>query len=80
MKSKQGALAALFGRSNNEQFAKLLKQLSETVTLCSRHFLDSGGRDLKGIVDFEHKAMRSSTKFTSCWTTRLSCASTSPIR
>jgi uncharacterized protein len=56
MKSKQGALAALFGRSNNEQFAKLLKQLSETVTLCSRHFLDSGGRDLKGIVDFEHKA------------------------
>ena len=56
MKSKPGMLAALFGPSNNEQFASLLVQLSETVTQCSRHFLDTSGRDLKGIVDYEHKA------------------------
>jgi hypothetical protein len=56
MKAKQGALAALFGKSNSEQFAGLLKQLAETVVDCSRHFRETGGRDLKGIVDYEHKA------------------------
>lgn len=56
MKPKQGALAALFGPSNNDKFATLLQQLSETVSQCSRHFLETEGRDLKGIVDFEHKA------------------------
>ncbi len=56
MKRSQNALAALFGPSNNEIFATRLKQLSETLTQCSRHFLDSKGRDLKGIVDFEHRA------------------------
>lgn len=56
MKSKLGPLANLFGNSNNEQFAGLLRQLSDTVVQCSQHFLESSGRDLKGIVDFEHKA------------------------
>ena len=56
MKPKQGALGSLFGPSNNEQFASLLVQLSETVTQCSRHFLETSGRDLSGIVDFERKA------------------------
>jgi hypothetical protein len=56
MAQKQGALAALFGPSRNETFAKLLKQLSETVVECSRHFRSTGGRDLKGIIDYEHRA------------------------
>ena len=56
MKLKTGALATLFGPSRNDQFAKLLKQLSDTVVACSKHFRDTGGRDLKGIIDFEHKA------------------------
>lgn len=56
MKTKLGALANLFGSSNNDQFAGLLRQLSETVVQCSRHFVETQGRDLKGIVDFEHKA------------------------
>lgn len=56
MKNKQGALANLFGPSNNDRFADLLKQLSETVVQCSRHFIESSGRDLNGIIDFEHKA------------------------
>lgn len=53
---RQGALAVLFGPSRNETFAKLLKQLSETVVECSSHFRETSGRNLKGIIDFEHKA------------------------
>lgn len=56
MKEKKGAFAGLFGPSNNEVFAGLLYQLSDTVTQCSRHFVETSGRDLKGIVDYEHKA------------------------
>lgn len=56
MKGRQGALGNLFGPSRNDTFARLLKQLSETVLACSKHFRDTGGRDLQGIIDFEHKA------------------------
>jgi uncharacterized protein len=56
VKTKLGVLANLFGPSNNDQFAALLGQLSETVVQCSRHFVETQGRDLEGIVDFEHKA------------------------
>lgn len=56
MKTKTGALAALFGPSRNDQFAALLKQLSDTVVACAKHFRETGGRDLKGIIDFEHQA------------------------
>ncbi len=56
MSSKPSALASLFGSSNDEQFASLMLQLSETVTQCSRHFLETSGRDLTGIIDYEHKA------------------------
>lgn len=56
MKSKQWALGNLFGPSNDARFAELINQLSEVVGECSRHFIESGGRDLDGIVDFEHRA------------------------
>ncbi|MGQ0673487.1 MAG: DUF47 domain-containing protein [Hyphomicrobium sp.] len=56
MKTKQSALASLFGPSSNERFTVLLNQLSETVAECSRHFLATGGRDLEGIIDYEHRA------------------------
>lgn len=56
MKPRQGALAALFGPSRNETFAALLKQLSATLVECSTHFRETGGRDLAGIIDFEHRA------------------------
>lgn len=56
MSTRQGALAVLFGQSNNDRFAQLLKQLAELVLECSRHFCRTEGRDLKGIIDFEHRA------------------------
>lgn len=56
MKVRKGALANLFGPSRNDTFARLLKQLSETVLACSKHFRATGGSDLQGIIDFEHKA------------------------
>jgi uncharacterized protein Yka (UPF0111/DUF47 family) len=56
MKSKQWALGNLFGPSNDARFAELINQLSGVVGECSRHFIESGGRDLDGIVDFEHRA------------------------
>ena len=56
MKSKQWALGNLFGPSNDARFAELINQLSEVVGECSRHFIESAGRDLDGIVDFEHRA------------------------
>jgi uncharacterized protein Yka (UPF0111/DUF47 family) len=56
MKSKQWALANLFGPSNDARFAELIKQLSEVVGECSHHFIESGGRDLAGVIEFEHRA------------------------
>ena len=56
MKSKQWALANLFGPSNDARFAELIQQLSEVVGECSHHFIESGGRDLAGVIEFEHRA------------------------
>jgi uncharacterized protein len=56
MAAKQSALTSLFGTSRSDQFATLLKQLSETVVACSKHFVATAGRDLQGVIDFEHTA------------------------
>ncbi len=56
MNTKPSGLTALFGPSNNDRFSALLRQLSETVVQCSLHFIETEGRDLNGILDFEHKA------------------------
>jgi uncharacterized protein Yka (UPF0111/DUF47 family) len=52
----QSGLTALFGPSNNERLAALLRQLSETVVQCSLHFNATMASDLTGILDYEHKA------------------------
>lgn len=54
----QGAWATLFGPSRNDQYAKLLKDLSNIALECSEHFRRTEGRDLEGIIAFEHKADR----------------------
>jgi uncharacterized protein len=56
LNTMRGALASLLGPSNNDQFAKLLKRLSETTIACVKHFRETGGQDVKGVIDFEHKA------------------------
>jgi uncharacterized protein len=54
----QRAWANLFGPSRNDQFAALLKQLSNIALECAAHFRASDAQDVPGIVDFEHKADR----------------------
>ena len=44
-----------FGPSHNSKFAALLMSLSETAVSCAAHFSKTGGQDLAGIIDFEHK-------------------------
>lgn len=56
MQGIRNALGALFGPSRNDQFIALLKQLAEIVVECSKHFRETKGQDLKGIIDYEHKA------------------------
>ncbi len=56
LNSMRGALANLLGSSGNDQFAKLLKRLSETALEAAQHFRETAGRDLKGTIDFEHRA------------------------
>ena len=49
------AVTRMFERSHNEEFARLLLELADTAIACAAHFRKTGGRDLQGIVDFEHK-------------------------
>jgi len=49
------AVGRFFGQSQNERFAHLLLQLAETAVECAAHFRQTGGEDLAGIIDFEHR-------------------------
>ena len=49
------AVGRFFGSSHNERFAELLMQLAETAVASASHFRQTGGQDLPGIIDFEHK-------------------------
>lgn len=49
------AVGRFFGSSQNERFAELLMQLADTAVACASHFRQTGGEDLAGIIDFEHK-------------------------
>jgi len=49
------AVSRFFGPSQNDKFAELLLQLADTAVACAAHFRDTGGQDLAGIVDYEHK-------------------------
>lgn len=57
-KAVQGAMAAFFGPSRNDQFAALLKQVSEVGLACAKHFGETQGQDVAGIIEFEHRADR----------------------
>ena len=49
-------LGRLFGPSHNAQFASLLGHLAETAVACAGHFGRTEAKDLKGTIDFEHRA------------------------
>ena len=54
----QGAWAAFFGPSRNDQYAALLRQISQLGLECARHFRQTQGRDLVGTIEFERRADR----------------------
>jgi uncharacterized protein Yka (UPF0111/DUF47 family) len=49
------AVGRFFEPSQNERFAALLLQLAETAVACAAHFRQTGGEDVSGIIDFEHR-------------------------
>ena len=49
------AVGRFFGPSQNSRFVELLLQLADTAVACATHFRATGGQDLAGIVDYEHK-------------------------
>lgn len=49
------SVTRFFGPSQNDEFARLLFELAETGVACAAHFRETGGSDLKAIIDFEHK-------------------------
>ncbi len=57
-KTVQSAWANLFGPSNNDQYAALLRDLSKMGLECAAHFRSSQGRDLPAIIEYERKADR----------------------
>jgi len=56
LKKPPGAVARLFGPSQNDEFADLLFQLANVGVACAAHFRATDGQDLPGIVVFERKA------------------------
>jgi uncharacterized protein Yka (UPF0111/DUF47 family) len=57
-KAVQGMLATMFGPSRNDQYAQLLKDLSDVGIECARFFRKTEGQDKQGVIDLEHKADR----------------------
>ena len=55
MSSIWEAVGRFFGPSQNDRFAALLLQLAETAVACAAHFRQTGGEDVSGIIDFEHR-------------------------
>jgi uncharacterized protein len=51
-----GAVARLFGPSQNDEFADLLIRLASVGVECAAHFRATDGQDLPGIVVFERRA------------------------
>jgi uncharacterized protein Yka (UPF0111/DUF47 family) len=49
------AVGRFFGPSQNDRFAELLLRLADTAVACAAHFRRTGGEDLAGIIDFEHR-------------------------
>jgi uncharacterized protein len=49
------AVGRFFGPSQNDRFAQLLLRLAEEAVACAGHFRTTGGQDLAGIIDHEHR-------------------------
>jgi len=56
LKKSPGAVARLFGPSQNDEFADLLLSLANVGVECAAHFRATDGQDLRGIIDFERRA------------------------
>lgn len=56
MKKQPGAVARLFGPSQNDEFADLIIRLANVGVECAAHFRATDGQDLPGIVVFERRA------------------------
>lgn len=52
----QNAMAGLFGPSNNDRYAELLKQVSSIALDCAAYFRKTEAQDSAGIIAFEHQA------------------------
>lgn len=55
-KSPSGAVARLFGPSQNDEFADLMVRLANVGVECAAHFRATDGQDLPGIIAFERRA------------------------
>jgi len=55
MKSIWDAVSRFFGPSHNEEFAKLLLGLADTAVAGGKHFRQTAGQDLAGVIDYERK-------------------------
>lgn len=55
-KPPSGAVARLFGPSQNDELADLLLRLANVGVECAAHFRATDGQDLPGIVAFERRA------------------------
>ncbi len=55
MKNIWDAVGHFFGPSHNVTFAELMGRLAQTSIDCAKHFRETNGQDLAGIIDFEHK-------------------------
>lgn len=52
----QEMMSGMFGPSRNDQYAAMLKGVSNIALECSRHFRASEAQDVPGIIAFEHQA------------------------
>ncbi len=55
MKNIWDAIGTFFGPSHNQKFAELMGRLALTSVECAKHFRETQGQDLAGIIDYEHK-------------------------
>jgi uncharacterized protein Yka (UPF0111/DUF47 family) len=55
MSSIWETVGRFFEQSQNQRFAELLRQLADTAIACATHFRETEGKDLPGIIEFEHR-------------------------
>ncbi len=58
MASLNAFLGGLFGPSNNDHFARVMKELADTMVEAAAHFRKTEGRDLESTIAYERKGDR----------------------